>query len=43
MPELGRELEQYRMFFFGLAMVAIIVWRPGGLVRKRQPTMFLGR
>jgi len=43
MPELGRELEQYRMLFFGLAMVAIIVWRPGGLVRKRQPTMFLGR
>jgi branched-chain amino acid transport system permease protein len=41
LPELGRELEHFRMLFFGLAMVAIIVWRPGGLVRYRRPTLFL--
>jgi branched-chain amino acid transport system permease protein len=42
LPELGREFEHYRMLFFGLAMVAIIVWRPGGLVRHRRPSILLG-
>ncbi|HYB09672.1 MAG TPA: high-affinity branched-chain amino acid ABC transporter permease LivM [Alphaproteobacteria bacterium] len=42
LPELGREFAHYRMLVFGLAMVAIIVWRPGGLVAYRRPTILLG-
>jgi branched-chain amino acid transport system permease protein len=42
LPEFGRGFEHYRMLVFGLAMVAIIVWRPGGLVRHRRPTILLG-
>jgi branched-chain amino acid transport system permease protein len=42
LPELGREFERYRMLFFGLAMVTIVVWRPGGLVRLRRPSIMLG-
>ena len=30
--ELFREFEQYRMLVFGVAMVAIMIWRPRGLV-----------
>jgi branched-chain amino acid transport system permease protein len=32
---------QYRMLLFGIAMVAIMVWRPRGFVRTRQPSIFL--
>jgi branched-chain amino acid transport system permease protein len=32
---------QYRMLIFGIAMVAIMIWRPRGFVRTRQPTVFL--
>ncbi len=32
---------QYRMIVFGLAMVAIMIWRPRGLVTKREPSVFL--
>jgi branched-chain amino acid transport system permease protein len=32
---------QYRMLIFGLAIVAIMVWRPRGFVRARQPSVFL--
>jgi branched-chain amino acid transport system permease protein len=39
--ELFRELEQYRMLVFGAAMVAIMVWRPRGLVATREPSVFL--
>jgi branched-chain amino acid transport system permease protein len=39
--ELFRELEQYRMLVFGFAMVAIMVWRPRGLVATREPSVFL--
>ncbi|HSI39825.1 MAG TPA: high-affinity branched-chain amino acid ABC transporter permease LivM [Xanthobacteraceae bacterium] len=31
----------YRMLLFGFAMVAIMVWRPRGLVSTREPTVFL--
>ncbi len=34
---------QYRMLIFGLVMVAIMVWRPRGLVSTRQPSVFLKR
>ena len=41
--ELFREFEQFRMLIFGLAMVAIMVWRPRGLVSHRSPSVFLVR
>ncbi|MFG1402816.1 high-affinity branched-chain amino acid ABC transporter permease LivM [Xanthobacter sediminis] len=31
----------YRMLIFGFAMVAVMVWRPRGLVASRMPTIFL--
>ncbi len=31
----------YRMLIFGFAMVAIMVWKPRGLVSTREPTIFL--
>jgi branched-chain amino acid transport system permease protein len=39
--ELFREFEQYRMLIFGLAMVAIMVWRPRGLIANREPSVYL--
>jgi branched-chain amino acid transport system permease protein len=39
--ELFREFEQYRMLVFGAAMVAIMVWRPRGLVATRDPSLLL--
>ncbi|MFY9287436.1 MAG: high-affinity branched-chain amino acid ABC transporter permease LivM [Alphaproteobacteria bacterium] len=41
MPELFRELEQYRMLAFGAGMVLIMIWRPGGMMATRQPTVKL--
>jgi branched-chain amino acid transport system permease protein len=38
LPE-ARELAQFRMLFFGAAMVAIIVWRPRGLMAQRAPSL----
>jgi branched-chain amino acid transport system permease protein len=39
--ELFREFAQFRMLVFGGAMVAIMVWRPRGLVATREPSVFL--
>jgi branched-chain amino acid transport system permease protein len=39
--ELFREFAQYRMLVFGFAMVAIMVWRPRGLIATRSPSVFL--
>lgn len=41
LPEFGREFSQYRMLFFGAAMMAIMVWRPKGFISQRQPTIRL--
>ena len=41
LPEFFRELQQYRMLAFGAAMVAIMVWRPRGLLAFRDPTIRL--
>ncbi len=43
LPEVFRELNQYRMLAFGLAMVAIMTWRPRGLLAHREPTVRLGQ
>jgi branched-chain amino acid transport system permease protein len=39
--ELFREFEQFRLVIFGFAMVAIMVWRPRGLISTREPTAYL--
>lgn len=33
MPEVFREFAQFRMLIFGMAMVLIMIWRPGGLIK----------
>ena len=37
--ELFREFDQYRMLVFGAAMVAIVIYRPRGLVSTRTPSV----
>jgi branched-chain amino acid transport system permease protein len=39
--EFFREFEQYRMLVFGAAMVAIVIFRPRGLVSRRTPSILL--
>ncbi|MEJ2229040.1 MAG: high-affinity branched-chain amino acid ABC transporter permease LivM, partial [Alphaproteobacteria bacterium] len=39
--EFFRDLEEYRMLLFGMAMVSIMVWRPRGLISTRIPTVAL--
>jgi branched-chain amino acid transport system permease protein len=39
--ELFRDLAEYRMLIFGLAMVAIMIYRPRGFVGERTPSVFL--
>jgi branched-chain amino acid transport system permease protein len=39
--EFFREFEQYRMLVFGAAMVAIVIFRPRGLVSRRRPSILL--
>ena len=41
--ELFREFDQYRMLVFGAAMVAVMIYRPRGLISTRTPTMLLTR
>jgi len=41
MPEIFRDLQQYRMLAFGAAMVLIMLWRPSGLLSHREPTIKL--
>ncbi|HEY1723175.1 MAG TPA: high-affinity branched-chain amino acid ABC transporter permease LivM [Magnetospirillaceae bacterium] len=41
LPELFRELHQYRMLAFGGAMILIMVWRPQGMLAHREPTLRL--
>ena len=41
LPEMARQFAEYRMLLFGAAMVAIMVWRPGGLLGGRDPTIRL--
>jgi branched-chain amino acid transport system permease protein len=42
LPELTREFAQFRLLFFGAAMVGIMIWRPQGLLAHRDPTVRLG-
>ena len=42
LPELARDFAEFRMLLFGGVMVAIMVWRPRGLLGRRVPTIRLG-
>ena len=37
----GFDPTQYRMLLFGMAMVAMMVWRPRGLISNREPSIVL--
>jgi len=41
LPEFLREFSEYRMLFFGMAMVLVMLWRPQGLMSNRRPTVVL--
>ena len=41
LPEFGRAFAEFRMLVFGAAMVAIMVWRPRGLLAHREPSLLL--
>ena len=41
LPEFFRDLQQYRMLAFGAAMVLIMLWKPAGLLARREPTIRL--
>ncbi len=41
LPEVFRDLAQYRMLSFGAGMVLIMLWRPRGLLSHREPTILL--
>jgi branched-chain amino acid transport system permease protein len=42
LPELARDFAEFRMLLFGGAMVAIMVWRPRGLLAHREPSILRG-
>ena len=37
----GFDPNEYRLIIFGLAMVAMMVWRPRGLISHREPSIAL--
>jgi branched-chain amino acid transport system permease protein len=37
LPEILRDLSEYRVLVFGIAMVLMMIWRPRGLVRPQRP------
>ena len=41
LPEFLREFSEYRMLFFGVAMVLVMLWRPQGLMSYRRPPVVL--
>lgn len=41
LPEMFRELQEYRMLAFGAGMILIMLWRPRGLLAHRDPTILL--
>jgi branched-chain amino acid transport system permease protein len=41
MPEFFREFAAFRMVAFGVAMIAIMLWRPAGLIAVRETTVRL--
>jgi branched-chain amino acid transport system permease protein len=43
LPEFGRVFAEFRMLIFGAAMIAVMVWRPRGLIAHREPSLRLAR
>ena len=41
LPEFLREFSEYRMLFFGMSMVLVMLWKPQGLMANRAPTVSL--
>ncbi len=41
LPEIAREFAELRMVLFGAAMIGIMVWRPHGLLSRRDPSILL--
>ncbi len=41
LPEVFREIRDFRYLAFGIAMVGIMLWRPAGLLAHREPTIRL--
>jgi branched-chain amino acid transport system permease protein len=41
LPEFARDFAHYRMLIFGAAMVGIMVWRPHGIITRREPSVRL--
>jgi branched-chain amino acid transport system permease protein len=41
LPEIARSFADYRMLFFGLVMVLMMMWRPQGLIPARRPHVVL--
>ncbi|HLJ62486.1 MAG TPA: branched-chain amino acid ABC transporter permease, partial [Stellaceae bacterium] len=39
--EAARDLAQFRMLLFGASMVAIMIWRPRGLLTRLHPSIRL--
>ncbi len=39
--ELFRDLQEYRMLIFGASMMAMMIWRPRGIIATRAPTVVL--
>ncbi len=39
LPELGRDFAEYRMLLFGTAMILIMIWKPAGILSRREPTL----
>jgi branched-chain amino acid transport system permease protein len=37
----GFDPNEYRLLLFGVGMVAMMVWRPRGLISEREPSVFL--
>jgi branched-chain amino acid transport system permease protein len=41
-PEVFRELDEYRFFAFGLALVVVMIFRPQGIWPSRRRALELG-
>ena len=41
LPEIFRELAEFRMIAFGAGLVMIMIWRPRGLLSHRDPSVLL--
>lgn len=41
LPEIFRELAEYRMVAFGAGLVMIMIWRPRGLLSHREPSVLM--